>query len=161
MPKVTQQGGGHLPARKLPPSLDFSGQPHPDHPGGRTLKEKKKYCETFNNMWSKAGESKIGNEARLQIKRVSSGFYSMWFGGHAWTPCKLDPKVLTDAWGSPTQTQAWRSTAACQSTTFLSTWNPFSCGNKVASGGLVPSPILPLTLAELGLYVHGVSLEKC
>ena len=107
-------------------------------------------------MWSKAGEKKIGNEAQLQIKRVSSGFYSMWFGGHAWAPCKLDPKVLTDAWGSPTQTQAWRS--ACQSKTFLSTWNPFSCGNKVVSGGLVSPPTLPLTLAELGLWKNADSL---
>ena len=85
----------------------------------------------------------------------------MWFGGHAWAPCKLDPKVLTDVWGNPTQTQAWRSTVACQSKTFLSTWNPFSCGNKVVSGGLVLPPTLPLTLAELGLCVDHVTLEKC
>lgn len=55
--------------------------------------------------------------------------------------------------GSP-RLAHWRCTTISHSKVFLITWNAFSCGNKVVSGGLVLSPTLCLTLAEVGLCVH-------
>lgn len=56
--------------------------------------------------------------------------------------------------GSPWLTNQ-KSTTVFHSKVFLRTWNTFSCGNQVVSGGLVLSPTLYLTLAEVGLRVNG------
>lgn len=56
--------------------------------------------------------------------------------------------------GSPWLTNQ-KSTTIFHSKGFLRTWNTFFCGNQVVSGGLVLSPTLYLTLAEVGLRVNG------
>lgn len=61
--------------------------------------------------------------------------------------------------GSHTQTRQLEIRRGRSQPGFLGTWNTFSWGNEVGSGGLVFPPILSLTLAEVGLRVDGVSLE--